>query len=269
MGRLLQAWIHNTFDYSEDPHGYATYFFPSFMSHSCLPNAFWHYGDRDIYVLRARQDIAPGDEVCVSYLDETILLGHAIERRWDLWESKQFWCTCERCVKGTDFSRGLTCPTCSSATVFANLPGSGVAMEQEDNSLKDELWLATRCVSCGHAVSEEEAKRLNEIELELTELLGSWEGKALQDRDVKSARLLIQQSFPQHSLAEKVLEEASKFFRAYRRYPELLEIFELRSKFAEAAYPGLSAAYAWLMESHADALRTAAKLQPDTASGRL
>merc|ERR1719235_1350634 len=51
LERLLQAWIHNTFDYSEDPHGYATYFFPSFMSHSCLPNAFWHYGDRDIYVL--------------------------------------------------------------------------------------------------------------------------------------------------------------------------------------------------------------------------
>ena len=30
-------------------------------------------------------------EVTVSYLDETVMLDHAIQRRWDLWETKQFW----------------------------------------------------------------------------------------------------------------------------------------------------------------------------------
>ena len=62
LERLLQVWAHNAFDYSDEPTGYATYYFPSFMSHSCYPNAFWHY-DGDSYVLRARRDIAVGDEV--------------------------------------------------------------------------------------------------------------------------------------------------------------------------------------------------------------
>eukprot|EP00929_Paragymnodinium_shiwhaense_P053913 TRINITY_DN27027_c0_g1_i1.p1 TRINITY_DN27027_c0_g1~~TRINITY_DN27027_c0_g1_i1.p1 ORF type:complete len:276 (-),score=35.11 TRINITY_DN27027_c0_g1_i1:41-868(-) len=100
LERLIQIWVLNCFEYSDSPVGYATYFYCSFMSHSCLPNAVWHYSGTD-HVLRARQEIRVGDEVCISYLPEDGLLHAAQARRWELHETKTFWCACERCRQGS------------------------------------------------------------------------------------------------------------------------------------------------------------------------
>ncbi|CAE7939431.1 unnamed protein product, partial [Symbiodinium necroappetens] len=69
LERLMQVWILNCFEHTDEPLGYATYFMSSFMSHSCRPNSLWHY-DGDDFILRARERIQAGDEITVSYLSE-------------------------------------------------------------------------------------------------------------------------------------------------------------------------------------------------------
>eukprot|EP00929_Paragymnodinium_shiwhaense_P063023 TRINITY_DN31518_c0_g1_i1.p1 TRINITY_DN31518_c0_g1~~TRINITY_DN31518_c0_g1_i1.p1 ORF type:complete len:281 (+),score=36.54 TRINITY_DN31518_c0_g1_i1:63-905(+) len=53
MERLLQVWILNCFEHSDEPPAYVQYFLSAFMSHSCHPTAVW-YNEGDDYVLRAR-----------------------------------------------------------------------------------------------------------------------------------------------------------------------------------------------------------------------
>merc|ERR1712216_653077 len=127
LERLIQIWVLNCFEYSDSPTGYSTYFFSSFMSHSCFPNAVWHYHGSD-HVLRARRKIEKGDEVCISYLPEDGLLQAAHARRWELHETKRFWCECERCApEHEDRSRGFWCPKkeCKGGKVFAFVPKQG------------------------------------------------------------------------------------------------------------------------------------------------
>lgn len=105
---LLQTWILNCFEHSDEPLGYSTYFMSSFMSHSCLPNAVWHYEEQDDdFVLRARSDIGVDDEITVSYLSEDQLLEAVHARRKHLQASKSFLCECTRCTVSLDLSRGF------------------------------------------------------------------------------------------------------------------------------------------------------------------
>ena len=60
---LLEVWVHNCFEHSDSPRAYAVFFYSSFMSHSCKPNAMWHFQDNN-FVLRARRDMQDGDEIC-------------------------------------------------------------------------------------------------------------------------------------------------------------------------------------------------------------
>jgi hypothetical protein len=40
------------------------------ISHSCSSTATWHYGEDDAFILRARQYIAQGDEITISYIGD-------------------------------------------------------------------------------------------------------------------------------------------------------------------------------------------------------
>mmetsp|Transcript_65336 Transcript_65336/g.120472 ORF Transcript_65336/g.120472 Transcript_65336/m.120472 type:complete len:478 (+) Transcript_65336:86-1519(+) len=268
LERLLQVWIHNTFDYSDEPQGYATYFFPSFMSHSCYPSALWHYSQHDntTYVLRARRRIRRWEEVTVSYLDETLLLDHAPARRWDLKETKQFWCLCERCAGAHDRSRGMKCIHCREGSVFAWAPGHRSA---EDGNLQVDLFVGAECSSCSHKMSQAEAQQLNRFELSLQRLVDSWEERDLQDRDALNGKRLIAAAFTQHSLVDRALVQVAKYYKKARRWDAHCQALEERSNFQAAAYPGLSAERAWTMEAHADGCRKAAECTPETARLRL
>ncbi|CEM02509.1 unnamed protein product [Vitrella brassicaformis CCMP3155] len=118
LEKLLQVWIHNCFEHEDDPVGYAVFFLPSFLSHACDPNAVWHYDEASRFVLRARQDIRPGDEVCVSYVSEEGLFEPSHLRRFMLHKTKGFICLCPRCTAPYDKSRGFVCPRCRKGTVF-------------------------------------------------------------------------------------------------------------------------------------------------------
>eukprot|EP00931_Biecheleriopsis_adriatica_P050493 TRINITY_DN29239_c0_g1_i2.p1 TRINITY_DN29239_c0_g1~~TRINITY_DN29239_c0_g1_i2.p1 ORF type:complete len:282 (-),score=60.66 TRINITY_DN29239_c0_g1_i2:489-1289(-) len=105
---LLLAWKYNSFEYSEEPPSSAVYFQSSFHSHDCSPNANWTEGD-DAFVLRARQRIEAGEEICISYLSDEELFESTVERRRRLELSKSFVCKCARCEAPWDTCRGVRC----------------------------------------------------------------------------------------------------------------------------------------------------------------
>lgn len=113
------------------------------LNHSCRPNAFAssigslppssgefagtplpHLGG--FMQIRACAPIAPGDEVCISYLSSADLLDLSQEERARrLMLEKQFICACARCKAG-EFSRSLRCRTCGYASLSV-APGHLVA----------------------------------------------------------------------------------------------------------------------------------------------
>jgi len=254
--RLIQIWVLNCFEYSDNPQGYSTYFFSSFMSHSCFPNAIWHYQDDD-HVLRARRDIKVGDEVCISYLTEDGLLQCASMRRWDLHETKHFWCTCERCGGEKDFSRGFRCPKCEEGAIFSRTPAPGAASSA---ALQPEELVNESCSSCKFKVTKKEAERLTKLERTLRVSIDKYAEQKRADEAValKSFRAteeIIDASFFQHALADLMWEKLADYYAQHQRSSDHRRLLERRCAFHEAAYPGLSAAHAWCLEGFADALK--------------
>ncbi|XP_063230285.1 histone-lysine N-trimethyltransferase SMYD5 isoform X1 [Bacillus rossius redtenbacheri] len=79
--------------------GAGLYSLQSRCNHSCQPNAevtFPHSSSR--LVLVATRDILPGEEVCVSYLDECALARSRHSRHRLLRENYLFVCTCSKCA---------------------------------------------------------------------------------------------------------------------------------------------------------------------------
>jgi len=250
LDTLTQVWVLNCFDYTDEPQGYCTYFFSSFMSHSCLPNAFWHYAGNN-HALRARSAIAAGDEVCISYLSEDWLLRSGPERRWDLHETKYFWCACERCNGKLDLSRGFLCPACRAGTVFAPAPGSGPARAQLP--VQGDL-AGVSCGACGHSLSREEAEKLGKYEGALKTLVDAFTESA----DAAAAQEIedfVDAAFVQHWLADLAWEQLADFYGARKRRAEQRQALRRRCAFHAKAYPGLSGAHAWALEACGDALR--------------
>lgn len=124
--QLLQVWIHNCFERSNDPLGFGVYFLSSFMVHSCHPNAAWHYSETQDFVLKARRDIKRGEELSITYLSEDAALQPAFCRRHTLQTTKSFWCECERCSAPLDLSRGFRCPSCLQGTIYVD-PNAGAS----------------------------------------------------------------------------------------------------------------------------------------------
>lgn len=249
---LIQVWVLNCFEYSDDPQGYSTYFFSSFMSHSCHPNAVWHY-DGANHVLRARREINPGDEVCISYLPEAQLLQSAPVRRMELHETKRFWCTCERCRAGeTDFSRGQVCPRCNEGTVFARTPKAGPA---KDAALLVAHFSEVSCSSCKHVLTQSERQKFCNQEAKLQEIVDKYSEEDAKEpslADMQKAEALIDERFSQHVLADLCWERLCRFYASKRRPADQMRLLKRRVAFHEAAYPGLSGAHAWALESLGD-----------------
>eukprot|EP00928_Gymnodinium_smaydae_P070261 TRINITY_DN54143_c0_g1_i1.p1 TRINITY_DN54143_c0_g1~~TRINITY_DN54143_c0_g1_i1.p1 ORF type:complete len:477 (+),score=122.00 TRINITY_DN54143_c0_g1_i1:104-1534(+) len=267
LERLIQIWVLNCFEYSEEPQGFSTYFFSSFMSHSCYPNAVWHYDGAD-HVLRARRPIAVGDEVCISYLPEDGLLNAAPARRWELHETKRFWCTCERCAEGaTDFSRGVRCPSCS-VTVFAKTPVSGPA---ESESLLASEFEGATCQNCGYVVTKAVSEALHKKEEELrkkVEALKKSNSRSLTPKAAQDLEALIESSFPQHVFADHAWEQLADFHCTCRRKADQHRLLALRCEFYRSAYDGLSGAHAWTLEALGDAMSGAGEAAPKSGEGK-
>ena len=68
------------------------------MNHSCYPNVEWQSvnGTNTIGMVALR-NIEPGDELCVSYIDQSL---PRLERRAELMRLYKFNCTCSKCLAG-------------------------------------------------------------------------------------------------------------------------------------------------------------------------
>ncbi|CAE7458854.1 unnamed protein product [Symbiodinium sp. KB8] len=265
---LLQAWILNCFEHSEDPLGYSAYFASSFVSHSCGANGIWSEGDDGLHILRARRDIAPGDEVCISYLPEDVLLHSAEERKKSLKSTKQFDCTCERCAPvppdevGWDPCRGFRCPKCGSCGVFHQL------VFEEGKGLQGPLQ-GTACRECKAKVSAADAKRLLRaeelLEAELKKLDAAVEErrsihKVLKENDVQRLLSMIGDHEgglvgPQHWLCDRLWEHLQNWSKQAGKWSDELRYLDLRTDYQRKAYfPGPSGTLAWTLEHQADRL---------------
>uniref|UniRef100_A0A0A9WCY4 SET and MYND domain-containing protein 5 n=2 Tax=Lygus hesperus TaxID=30085 RepID=A0A0A9WCY4_LYGHE len=73
------------------------------VNHSCEPNARINFPRSDhTLVLEATRPIAPGDEICISYLDECMLERSRHTRNKTLKEFYLFECKCDKCIAQSD-----------------------------------------------------------------------------------------------------------------------------------------------------------------------
>mmetsp|Transcript_97789 Transcript_97789/g.276780 ORF Transcript_97789/g.276780 Transcript_97789/m.276780 type:complete len:489 (-) Transcript_97789:88-1554(-) len=252
LERLVQIWILNCFEHSDEPLGYSTYFMSSFMSHSCLPNAVWHY-EGDDFVLRARCAIEAGDEISVSYLSEDALLESVPARRKHLKDSKHFICACVRCNAVRDMSRGFRCTHCFNS-IFFNL--------QTEAGLSSEPG-APSCDKCRLQLTQAEVAALVEEEKLLETSLEGFERKMDRNRRGKHTALIqpleeaivrAERALSQHWLLDKAWSLMVDAYDRNERPKDAEILMRKRIVFQEGSYPGLSGTRAWTLEAFADML---------------
>eukprot|EP00746_Dinoflagellata_sp_MGD_P167417 gnl/MRDRNA2_/MRDRNA2_98012_c0_seq1.p1 gnl/MRDRNA2_/MRDRNA2_98012_c0~~gnl/MRDRNA2_/MRDRNA2_98012_c0_seq1.p1 ORF type:complete len:510 (+),score=99.12 gnl/MRDRNA2_/MRDRNA2_98012_c0_seq1:120-1532(+) len=255
---LKQIWVLNCFDYTEEPQGFAMYWFTSFMSHSCCPNVATYYVGNN-HALRARKHIAAGEEIHITYLTDERLLFSGHMRRWELWETKTFWCGCERCCSDLDLSRGFRCPKCWKGTVFAPCPGDGEA-ESEDPPEADLIGAV--CGSCGKQVTAEEATNLETYEKSFKVILEDLQRRAhsswnpITEEDAKECLDFVDACFAQHYQADAAWELLVDVYLARKERANALKLMRRRCHFHEVAYPGLNPTHAAMLKTLADELKS-------------
>lgn len=87
--------------FNEHKVAYGTWIFPSFINHSCVPNAFYH-GIGDCIIISAQKAIKKGEEVTISYsscLDEFETRQQKLKETWG------FTCECKLCCYEKDALR--------------------------------------------------------------------------------------------------------------------------------------------------------------------
>jgi len=268
---LLQAWILNCFEHSDDPPGYSAYFASSFANHSCSPNAIWAEGDDGAHVVRAREPVAKGDEVTISYLEEQVLLQSADARKKVLRDTKLFECTCPRCAAktadegesiGVDMCRGYICKACGECQVFHPLKRMGKGKGK--GKTKGTALVGVSCAACGAAADCNESERLLSAETQLQAKLDKLDEqvaergyKVMEQDRVQSLLKLVANGKagpvgPQHWLADRLWEHLQEWYDQEGRREDARQMLRLRAAYQRRAYPGLSAALAWTLEKQAD-----------------
>lgn len=83
--------------------GSGLYVLQSKVNHSCIPNAFVEFPySNNVLVLRAIRCIQPGEEICISYLDECALERSKHSRQKALSSLYLFVCSCGKCESQAD-----------------------------------------------------------------------------------------------------------------------------------------------------------------------
>ncbi|XP_058460574.1 SET domain-containing protein SmydA-8 [Malaya genurostris] len=130
-----------------DVHARALYPEAFYIMHDCTPNTT-HTDDPETNLLSIRltKDLKTGDPITLSY---SYTLQGTLKRRQHLFDSKFFWCRCQRCSDPTEFGSNcstLICTKCSNGLVLSTNP-----LDQESD------W---KCKSCEHIISAEIVTRL-------------------------------------------------------------------------------------------------------------
>mmetsp|Transcript_86510 Transcript_86510/g.242238 ORF Transcript_86510/g.242238 Transcript_86510/m.242238 type:complete len:489 (-) Transcript_86510:94-1560(-) len=257
LEQCMNAWFINGFDHSNRLPGNAMYFFPSFASHSCLPNAFWHLALDDSFVMRACCAIEAGDEVTISYLDEAAIMNHTPKRQLSLYSSKSFWCSCERCASHLDLSRGMKCSRCPQGTIFPinkKNPGLPPRIDRPQVEFCASDFYESCCSRCGAEVGAAESQAFTVMEYSMHEMLSCWSERAPTSEELKQACGDIQQWFSEHVIADRMHERLAKYYEELGELDKQIQCLSMRRKFHSVAYSGISCALALVLEEFADAV---------------
>ena len=254
LDTMTVIWTLNCFEHADDPITYASFFLPSFMSHSCAPTAMWTTVG-DTFFIRAQRHMSPGDELTVSYLSEEFGLRPIEQRRRHLESTKFFICDCPRCTASVDDTRGFPIPSRLGLprTCFARFPDF------------------SRC-ACGCQtpvnLSQSEIDELLSLESRLVELVVQYDGDE-EEIPVKPDPLLIESdeaaqdleclvdalgSF--HWASARALLQLSEYYRSIACYPKAIAFTKrrigIRREFVKMAPSETSSGLAWSLEELGD-----------------
>ena len=100
IDQMFRAVHVNAADVSCPPKTSASAFYLEFslLNHSCYPNCYFKNDSTGVSVY-ALQDITPGSQLSISYLNPRIRIGVREERRQELKKSFGFDCCCDVCLK--------------------------------------------------------------------------------------------------------------------------------------------------------------------------
>ncbi|XP_044266901.1 SET domain-containing protein SmydA-8-like [Tribolium madens] len=145
----------------------------SLANHSCCPNTWHVFDDKQHMIVRASKFIPQGSEIFHSY---SRLIWSTSARRLHLYRTKHFLCKCQRCQDPTEFGTyigSILCKICKTGKVIPI------------NPLQTGKW---QCESCGNLIQKEEVANL-------TTLLGS-ALNSFDDDDVTVMLRLLHQKLP-------------------------------------------------------------------------
>ena len=252
LDRLTIIWTLNCFEHSDEPITYASFFLPSFMSHSCKPTAMWTTIG-DTFFIRAQERMAKGDELTVSYLSEEFALRPINKRRSHLQSTKFFTCDCPRCTASVDDTRGFQVaerPAC-----FMRYPEF------------------SKCAcGCGAdvCISDAEFERLLTLEADLVNQVAIYDGgeeeemiplkpdpKLFQsDEDASLLEKHVDEMGPFHWATARALMQLTEYYRFLAMYPKAIGFLkrriEIKRKYIHAGPARTSSTLAWALEDLGD-----------------
>jgi len=151
LERMMRVWECNSFEHTNREGVSIVTLSVALMNHSCLPTVNWNFEGDDM-VVRANCDLAVGEELTVSYIEDDFLYMPSRRRQhWILATGKGFSCGCKRCTDPAERCRSAACP----ATACAGLVPLGMDEQPEP------------CQACGRQLTSEEHKGLLEQEQQL------------------------------------------------------------------------------------------------------
>uniref|UniRef100_A0A1Q3FMT7 Putative histone tail methylase n=1 Tax=Culex tarsalis TaxID=7177 RepID=A0A1Q3FMT7_CULTA len=120
-------------------HARALYPEAFYIMHDCTPNTtHTDMSGSHVLTVRPTRDLKVGDALTLSY---SYTLQGTLKRRQHLYDSKFFWCQCQRCVDTTEF--GTHCSTLKCAKCPKGLVLSSNPLDQE---------AAWKCQNCPHTI---------------------------------------------------------------------------------------------------------------------
>ena len=248
---MTVIWTLNCFEHTESPLSYATFFLPSFISHSCSPSAVWTtVADR--FEIRCQKEMRAGDELTVTYLTEEFGLRPIEKRRQYLLSTKFFTCDCVRCTAASDDTRGFRV----SNTHFVRFP----------------MWDLCAC-GCDTVLnlSGKQIENLLDCEHRLTTLVVQYDGGEEESVPSRTDPSLIgtcecadelgelaEALGPFHWGSARAWLQLAEWYRSKGDFPHAIDLTRKRihakRNFVKLCDPSVSASLAWALEELGDLL---------------
>ena len=258
LERMTIIWTLNCFEHADDPLTYASFFLPSFMSHSCAPTAMWTTIG-DTFFIRSQRPMMEGDELTVSYLSEEFGLRPISKRKAHLLSTKFFNCDCPRCTSCVDDTRGFALPDRLGLpdTCFVRFP----------------QFYSCAC-GCARPIDLKDSDRDHLIDLEtmVVDQVTTYDGAEEEDEDIIPTRTnpeLIGTDEAALDLEDYICElglfhwasvrglmQLAEYYKHNAQYPKAIALTKLRiegkRKYVNLCPSETSSSLAWALEELGD-----------------